>query len=174
MGGIIEEMYQEVAKIKDQLNSANLDDKFVKRQRAIISSMTPQERRNPDLLKASRKKRIAAGAGVTVEYVNRLLKQHRQMADMMKAMGGGGAKRGMMGKLGQMMGLGGGMPMPSPEQIEAMQKQLGGAGLPGSPSSGPPGVRCASARRVQLTAAIPCSAAAQSCPGLGGGSRLTK
>ena len=80
-----------VAKMKDQLASANLDDKFVKRQRAIISSMTPQERRNPDILKASRKKRIAAGSGVTVEYVNRLLKQHRQMADMMKAMGGAGA-----------------------------------------------------------------------------------
>ena len=77
-----------VAKIKDQLNSANLDDKFVKRQRAIISSMTPLERRNPDLLKASRKKRIAAGSGVNVEQVNRLLKQHRQMADMMKMMGG--------------------------------------------------------------------------------------
>ena len=117
MGGIMG-MLPGVAKMKDQLNSANLDDKFVKRQRAIISSMTPQERRNPDVLKASRKKRIAAGSGVTVEYVNRLLKQHRQMADMMKAMGGGGAKRGMMGKLGQMMGLGGGMPTPSPEQIE--------------------------------------------------------
>ncbi len=104
MGGIMG-MLPGVAKMKDQLNSANLDDKFVKRQRAIISSMTPQERRNPDILKASRKKRIAAGSGVTVEYVNRLLKQHRQMADMMKAMGGGGAKRGMMGKLGQMMGL---------------------------------------------------------------------
>ena len=89
MGGIMG-MLPGVAKMKDQLNSANLDDKFVKRQRAIISSMTPQERRNPDLLKASRKKRIAAGSGVTVEYVNRLLKQHRQMADMMKAMGGGG------------------------------------------------------------------------------------
>ena len=128
MGGIMG-MLPGVAKMKDQLASANLDDKFVKRQRAIISSMTPQERRNPDILKASRKKRIAAGSGVTVEYVNRLLKQHRQMADMMKAMGGAGAKRGMMGKLGQMMGLGGGMPMPTPEQIEAMQKQLGGAGL---------------------------------------------
>ena len=89
MGGIMG-MLPGVAKMKDQLASANLDDKFVKRQRAIISSMTPQERRNPDLLKASRKKRIAAGSGVTVEYVNRLLKQHRQMADMMKAMGGGG------------------------------------------------------------------------------------
>ena len=87
MGGIMG-MLPGVARIKDQLASANLDEKFVKRQRAIISSMTPQERRNPDILKASRKKRIAAGSGVTVEYVNRLLKQHRQMADMMKAMGG--------------------------------------------------------------------------------------
>ena len=89
MGGIMG-MLPGVAKMKDQLAGANLDDKFVKRQRAIISSMTPQERRNPDVLKASRKKRIAAGSGVTVEYVNRLLKQHRQMADMMKAMGGAG------------------------------------------------------------------------------------
>ena len=67
MGGIMG-MLPGVAKMKDQLASANLDDKFVKRQRAIISSMTPQERRNPDILKASRKKRIAAGAGVTVEH----------------------------------------------------------------------------------------------------------
>jgi signal recognition particle subunit SRP54 len=161
MGGIMG-MLPGVAKMKDQLNSANLDDKFVKRQRAIISSMTPQERRNPDMLKASRKKRIAAGSGVTVEYVNRLLKQHRQMADMMKTMGGGG-KRGMMGKLGQMMGLGGGMPMPSPEQIEAMQKQLGGAGPPGAPS-GPPG----------LPAAPPPGAfnLPPQFPGLGGGPKL--
>ncbi len=89
MGGIMG-MLPGVAKMKEQLAGANLDDKFIKRQRAIISSMTPQERRNPDILKASRKKRIAAGSGVTVEYVNRLLKQHRQMADMMKAMGGAG------------------------------------------------------------------------------------
>src|SRR5208337_1069738 len=143
MGGIMG-MLPGVAKIKDQLNAANLDDKFVKRQRAIVSSMTPQERRNPDMLKASRKKRIAAGSGVGVEQVNRLLKQHRQMAEMMKAMGGAGGKRGgMMGKLGQMMGLGGGMPMPTPEQIEAMQKQMGGPpgqpGAPGIPAAPPPG-----------------------------------
>jgi len=135
MGGIMG-MLPGVAKMKEQLANANFDDKFVKRQRAIISSMTPVERRNPDILKASRKKRIAAGSGVGVEHVNRLLKQHRQMADMMKMMGGaGGGKRGMMGKLGQMMGLGGGMPMPSPEEIEALQKKVGGA-LPG----GPPGI----------------------------------
>jgi signal recognition particle subunit SRP54 len=168
MGGIMG-MLPGVAKIKDQLNSANLDDKFVKRQRAIISSMTPQERRNPDILKASRKKRIAAGSGVTVEYVNRLLKQHRQMADMMKAMGGGGAKRGMMGKLGQMMGLGGGMPMPSPEQIEAMQKQLGGAGLPGAPS-GPPGIPAAPPPGAfNLPPQFPGLGGGPKLPGLGGG-----
>jgi signal recognition particle subunit SRP54 len=142
MGGIMG-MLPGVARIKDQLASANLDDKFVKRQRAIISSMTPQERRNPDILKASRKKRIAAGSGVGVEQVNRLLKQHRQMADMMKMMGGANAKRGMMGKLGQMMGLGGGMPMPTPDEIEALQKQMGAPGLPpgapGIPAAPPPG-----------------------------------
>ena len=169
MGGIMG-MLPGVAKMKDQLNSANLDDKFVKRQRAIISSMTPQERRNPDLLKASRKKRIAAGSGVTVEYVNRLLKQHRQMADMMKAMGGSGGKRGgMMGKLGQMMGLGGGMPMPSPEQIEAMQKQLGGAGLPGAPS-GPPGIPVAPPPGAfNLPPQFPGLGGGAKLPGLGGG-----
>jgi signal recognition particle subunit SRP54 len=141
MGGIMG-MLPGVAKIKEQLNSANFDDKFVKRQRAIISSMTQKERRNPDILKASRKKRIAAGAGVNVEQVNRLLKQHRQMADMMKMMGGANAKRGMMGKLGQMMGLGGGMPMPTPEEIEAMRKKMGGVGAPGLPP-GAPGIPAA-------------------------------
>jgi signal recognition particle subunit SRP54 len=132
MGGIMG-MLPGMAKLKDQLASSHLDEKVVKRQRAIISSMTPKERRNPDLLKASRKKRIAAGAGVNVELVNRLLKQHRQMADMMKAMGASSGKRGLMGQLGQMMGFGGGMP--SPEQIAAMQQQMG-AGAPGAPPAG--------------------------------------
>ena len=145
-----------VAKMKDQLAAANLDDKFVKRQRAIISSMTPQERRNPDLLKASRKKRIAAGSGVSVEHVNRLLKQHRQMADMMKMMGGANGKRGMMGKLGQMMGLGGGMPMPTPEQIEAMQKQMAAARCRPALLPDRPGIPAApAARRLQPAAAVP-------------------
>ena len=151
MGGIMG-MLPGIAKMKDQLASANLDDKFVKRQRAIISSMTPFERRNPDILKASRKKRIASGAGVNVEQVNRLLKQHRQMADMMKMMGGANAKRGMMGKLGQMMGLG---AMPTPEQIEAMQKQAGGGArcrLPAGIARHPVDP---AARRVQSAPAIP-------------------
>ncbi len=122
--------------------------------------MTPRERRNPHLLnddarKASRKKRIAAGAGVQVETVNRLLKQHRQMADMMKAMGGKGGK-GMMGKLGQMMGMGGGMP--SPDEIAALQKQAGAGGAPGLPGAGLPDAPPPGAFNLPPT-----------FPGLGGG-----
>jgi signal recognition particle subunit SRP54 len=139
LGGILG-MLPGIAKMKDQIASANLDDRIIKRQRAIILSMTPQERRAPDLLKASRKKRIAAGSGTRVEDVNRLLKQHRQMADMMKQMGS--AKRGALGQMASMFGMGGGMPpglagggMPSPEEIAALQKQMGG----GAPANLPAG-----------------------------------
>ena len=139
-----------IAKMKSQLENANLDDRIIKRQRAIIDSMTPAERRNPDILKASRKKRIAAGAGAKVEEINKLLKMHRQMADVMKMMGGGKGK-GMAGALGKMFGIGGGggmggMPQPTPEQIEALQKQMGGklpdfpggaGGLPAMPKGVP-------------------------------------
>lgn len=130
IGGMLG-MLPGIAKMKSQLENANLDDRVIKRQRALIDSMTPAERRNPDILKASRKKRIAAGAGMKVEDINKLLKMHRQMADMMKMMGGGKGK-GMAGALGKMFGIGGGgggmggMPQPTPEQIEALQKQMGG------------------------------------------------
>jgi len=96
---------------------------------AVIDSMTRQERRHPDVLKASRKKRIAAGAGVKVEDVNKLLKMHRNMADMMKAMGSG--KRGPLAGIAQAMGFGGGMPAPTPEQVKAMQEKMQGGGGPG-------------------------------------------
>src|SRR3954470_2227538 len=115
MSGILG-MLPGIAKMKNQLQAANLDERVLKRQMAIIDSMTPRERRNPDLLKASRKRRIAAGSGTKVEEVNKLLKMHRQMADMMKMMGGGKG-RGLGAALGNMMGFGGGMPQPSPEQI---------------------------------------------------------
>ena len=153
-----------VGKLKEQMAAANIDDRILKRQRAIILSMTPQERRNPDILKASRKKRIAAGAGVNVEQVNKLLKQHRGMADMMKAMGGG--KRGPMGKMAQMFGLGGGMPQPTPEQIEAMQKQMGGGlppNMPKLPDAPPAGAFGAKPGAPGLPGAMP------KLPGLGGG-----
>ena len=102
IGGIMG-MLPGVAKMKEQLASAHVDERIIKRQRAMISSMTREERRNPDVLKASRKRRVAAGSGVKVEDVNKLLKQHRQMADMMKSMGS--AKRGgAMGKVASMLG----------------------------------------------------------------------
>src|ERR1700744_741895 len=79
-----------VGKIKGQLEAAGIDDKILTRQEAIIGSMTKAERIDPDVINGSRRKRIAAGAGVDVSEVNKLLKMHRQMADMMKKMGKGG------------------------------------------------------------------------------------
>jgi len=73
-----------VAKIKSQIEDAKIDQTVLKRQAAIIGSMTRQERRTPDILKASRKKRIAAGSGTSVQDVNRLLKQFDEMSTMMK------------------------------------------------------------------------------------------
>jgi signal recognition particle subunit SRP54 len=145
MGGLagVMGMLPGIGKMQKQLEG-KVDDKHVKRSLAIISSMTPKERRNPDLLKASRKKRIASGSGTRVEEVNKLLKMHRQMADMMKMMGGGKG-RGIGAALGNMMGFGGGgMPQPSPEMLAEMQKKMGG-GMPGMPGGGglpplPPGL----------------------------------
>jgi signal recognition particle subunit SRP54 len=129
MGGMsgLMAMMPGVAKIKSQMAERNLDDSVLKRQMAIIDSMTPGERKHPDILKASRKKRIASGAGTKVEEINKLLKMHRTMADLMKAMGGGKA-RGPMAGLAQMMGLGGGMP--SPEDMAKLAQNMPG-GLPG-------------------------------------------
>ena len=99
-----------MGKIKEQLNGANLDTKILKKQAAIISSMTVAERRTPDIIKASRKKRIASGSGVSVQEVNQLLKQFDQMQDMMKRMNKLGQKGMMRGGLGALMGgMGGGM-----------------------------------------------------------------
>src|SRR5215204_3817548 len=144
MGGIsgLMGMMPGVAKMKNQIAAAGIDDKIIKRQVAVIDSMTRQERRNPDILKASRKKRIAAGAGLEVQEVNKLLKMHRNMADMMKAMGSG--KRGPMAGIAQAMGFGGGMKPPSAEEMKAMaEKMQGGAGggLPNLPKDLPVGLR---------------------------------
>jgi len=153
MGGIMG-MMPGMGKMKDQMSAAGMDDKTFARQLAIIGSMTKGERANPDLLKHSRKKRIAAGSGTDAAAINKLLKQHRQMADMMKAMGGkgkgGGMMRAAMGGLASKMGLpggmggmmgGGGMPDLSkmdPKQLEALQKQAEAAGL-GKGMAGMPG-----------------------------------
>jgi len=117
MGGIsgLMGMMPGIARMKNQIANAGIDDKILKRQIALIDSMTRQERKSPDILKASRKKRVAAGAGGKVEDLNKLLKMHRNMADMMKAMGSG--KRGPLAGIAQAMGFGGGMP--TPEQMKA-------------------------------------------------------
>jgi signal recognition particle subunit SRP54 len=137
MGGIggLMGMMPGIAKMKNQIANAGLDERILKRQMAIIDSMTPKERRNPDVLKASRKRRIAEGSGTRPEDINRLLKMHRGMADMMKAMSG--AKRGPMAGLAQMMGFGGGMP--SPEEMQKLAEKMPGGRPPGMPG-GPQGM----------------------------------
>src|SRR6185437_14488790 len=121
MGGLMS-MLPGIAKMKNQIAEKNLDEKVLKRQMAIIDSMTPKERRNPDVLKASRKRRIAAGSGTKPEDINRLLKMHRTMADVMKAMG---TKRGPMAGIANMFGLGGlAGGMPSPEQMAKLAEKI--------------------------------------------------
>ena len=93
-----------VGKIKQQLAGANLDTKVFRRQEAIIGSMTRAERRNPDLLKASRKKRVASGSGTSVQEVNKLLKQFDDMSTMMKRINKAGGQEAMMRQMQAAMG----------------------------------------------------------------------
>ncbi|MEM1373160.1 MAG: signal recognition particle protein [Pseudomonadota bacterium] len=146
MGGMegMMSMMPGVGKMKGQMAEAGIDDRMLKRQVALIQSMTKRERANPQLLQASRKKRIAKGAGLEVQELNRLLKQHRQMSDMMKKLGKKGGK-GLMKQLGGMFGMGGG---PSQAEIAAAQAQMGKMG------------------------AMPRGAGAGGLPGLGGGTQL--
>ena len=99
-----------MGKMKQQIENANIDDRMINRQEAIILSMTKAERKNPDLIKASRKRRIAAGAGVSVQDVNKLLKNYQQMADVMKKVSKMGKKGLMRAGLGSLLGGGGGFP----------------------------------------------------------------
>jgi signal recognition particle subunit SRP54 len=101
-----------------QAAQKSLDDKLFARMEAMINSMTPKERRNPDLIQGSRKRRITRGSGTQVQDLNRLLKQHKQMQKMMKKMKGGGMQK-------MMRGLGGMMPP-------------GGSGGSGGPGGGLP------------------------------------
>ena len=98
MGGVTDllGMLPGIGKMKKQIANADIDENLIKRQQAILSSMTPKERRYPKLLNASRKKRIASGSGSTVPEINRLLKQFKDMSRMMKKMGKMGRK-GMLG-----------------------------------------------------------------------------
>ena len=88
----------------------NLDTQQFVRMEAMINSMTPRERRNPDLISGSRKRRITGGSGTVIQDLNRLLKQHKQMQKMMKKMKGGGMQRMMRGMGGMTGGPGGGLP----------------------------------------------------------------
>jgi signal recognition particle subunit SRP54 len=85
MGGIMG-MLPGIGKIKKQLDAANIDERIIKKQEAILSSMTKAERKNPKLINGSRRRRIAAGSGTEVQEINRLLKQYQDMAGMMKRM----------------------------------------------------------------------------------------
>lgn len=142
MGGMegMMSMMPGMGKMAKQVQDAGMDDKVIKRQIAMIQSMTKKERANPALLQASRKKRIAAGSGQQVSDLNKLLKMHRQMSDMMKKMGKMGkgkmlkqAMKGMLGKGGGMGDMAGMDPSQmDPKALEAAAKAMGGAkGMPG-------------------------------------------
>ncbi len=125
LGGLMG-MLPGARKAKQAMEAANLDDNILKRQEAIITSMTKAERAKPALLNASRRKRIAAGSGTSVQEVNKLLKMHQQMAGMMKKMRTKGGMKNMMG-MAQAAGI-------SPADLAKMGGQqlpgLGGGGLP--------------------------------------------
>lgn len=162
MGGLqgIMGLLPGVAKMKAQMAETGIDDRMINRQQAIIRSMTRAERKKPDLLNASRKRRIAAGAGVEVQDINRLLKQHRQMQDAVKMMTKGGGKN--LARMAQALGIQGGglpgmggpggtdmarlkamgggkLPAPSGDEMKALQDRLAGIGG-GSVPGGLPGL----------------------------------
>ena len=116
---------------------AGFNDRMLRRQIALIQSMTKRERANPDVLQASRKKRIAAGAGLEVSELNKLLKQHKQMAEMMKKMGKGGMMKNVIRQLvgkGGMPDLSGMSPEAMAEAAKGMQSGMNlGGGFPGMP-----------------------------------------
>lgn len=127
MGGMgsLMNMIPGMGKFKGQIDNANIDDKMMKRQEAIILSMTKKERAFPKLMNGSRKKRIAEGCGLTVQEVNKLIKAHKQMEGMMKKMRKAGGKKGMAKMMKQMGG------MPDMDNMPAMPSGgLGGASLP--------------------------------------------
>ncbi len=134
MSGVLS-MLPGIGKMKKQIEEADLDNSVVKRQQAIISSMTFAERRTPKLLNASRKKRVAAGSGTSVQDINKLLKMHRQMADLMKKMGKG------KGGLASLFGGGGGMPdMGEMAEGGAFDPSGMPKGMPAMPPGGFPGL----------------------------------
>ena len=128
LGGIMG-MLPGLGKMQKQIAAAGIDDSMIRRQEAIILSMTKKERSSVGLLNASRRKRIAAGSGTSVQEVNRVVKQYQEMAKMMKKLGGkSGASmmKALMG--GGMGGMGGGMPGGMPGGAPG---GTSGGGMPG-------------------------------------------
>ncbi|MCH2249748.1 MAG: signal recognition particle protein [Cognatishimia sp.] len=146
MGGMegVMGMMPGMGKMAKQAQAAGMDDKILKQQIALIQSMTKKERANPQILQASRKKRIAKGAGMEVSDLNKLLKMQRQMSDMMKKMGKGGmlkqAMKGMFGKGGPELQAGMDPSAMDPKALEAAAKQLGAGGLGKGMPGGLPGL----------------------------------
>jgi signal recognition particle subunit SRP54 len=108
LGGMLDKLPAQFAQAAGQVNEKDAE-RHIRRVEGIINSMTPQERARPELIKASRKRRIAQGAGVPVQEVNRMLNQFEQMQAMMKQMRKGGLAK-MMRAMGAMKGLAGGLP----------------------------------------------------------------
>ena len=130
LGGILG-MLPGLGKMQKQIAAAGVDDTMIKRQEAIILSMNKRERQQVGLLNASRRKRIAAGSGTTVQDVNKLVKQYQDMARMMKKMNtkqGGAAMKAMMGGGGLGGGMGGGMPSAADMQKLSQQFNSGSGG----------------------------------------------
>lgn len=132
MGGLsgLMGMMPGAGKIKGMMANANVDDSLLGRQEAIILSMTKKERAKPEVLNASRRKRIAAGSGTTVQDVNRILKQFQDMQTMMKRMQKMGAKGGPGGMMRALGGMSGGN-MAELEEMAKNLEQQGGNGLLG-------------------------------------------
>jgi len=169
-----------MGKAKKMLDQAGgLDDKEIVRQEAIIGSMTKKERKNPKLMNASRKKRVAAGSGTSVQEINKLLKAHRQMADMMKKLGRNAGKGGgMKGMAQQLAGMGGAAGMGG--GLGGMLGGLGGGAGVGAPdpsalAGGGPAGKGAKGKKNQPTEDIDFDAIEKALsgqapmpPGLGG------
>ena len=123
LGGLMG-MLPGIGKMQKQIAAAGIDDSMIKRQEAIILSMTKKERVSVGLLNASRRKRIAAGSGTSVQDVNKLVKQYQDMARMMKKLGGKTGAAAMKAMMGGMSGApGAGMP-----DLNALSRGLGAGG----------------------------------------------
>jgi signal recognition particle subunit SRP54 len=135
LGGVMS-MLPGIGKLQKQMAGANIDENVIKKQEAIILSMTKAERKNAKLMNASRRRRIAAGSGTSVQEVNKLLKQHQDMTRVMKQMG----KMGGMKGLGALLGGGGGGGMPGMPGAGQLPPGLSGKGMPKLPGGMlPPG-----------------------------------